>query len=174
LVIAGETGIQEDISALILNKPCFGNLGIKAKETKNFCKEITSFISLIIFTSWDEIGNYDIPSIINYIIKSTGQTKLSYIGHSLGCGVFFIAMVKHPELNAKIDIMVGFNNWQGINYAVFIPYLFINQIALAPLSSFAHFTTPLFRILTPFSKLIQVKNKSQPVVQFVSLMYMVN
>jgi lysosomal acid lipase/cholesteryl ester hydrolase len=33
---------------------------------------------------------------------------LSYIGHSLGCGVFFIAMVKHPELNSKIDIMVGF------------------------------------------------------------------
>nr|CAH0101930.1 unnamed protein product [Daphnia galeata] len=83
--------------------------------------------------SWDEIGNYDIPSIINYILKETGQSKLSYIGHSLGCGVFFIAMVKHPELNSKIDIM----------------------IALAPLSSFAHFTTPLFRILTPFSKIIQ-------------------
>ncbi|XP_046640894.1 lipase member K-like [Daphnia pulicaria] len=83
--------------------------------------------------SWDEIGNYDIPSFINYILKETGQSKLSYIAHSLGCGVFFIAMVKHPELNAKIDIM----------------------IALAPLSSFAHFTTPLFRILTPLSKRIQ-------------------
>jgi pimeloyl-ACP methyl ester carboxylesterase len=32
---------------------------------------------------------------------------LTYIGHSLGCGVFFIAMVLHPELNAKIDLMVG-------------------------------------------------------------------
>jgi hypothetical protein len=32
----------------------------------------------------------------------------------LGCGVFFIAMVKHPELNAKIDIMVGFENWKMI------------------------------------------------------------
>ena len=62
---------------------------------------------LIIFISWDEIGNYDIPSIINYILKETGQSKLSYIGHSLECGVFFIAMVKHPELNSKIDITVG-------------------------------------------------------------------
>nr|CAH0105823.1 unnamed protein product [Daphnia galeata] len=83
--------------------------------------------------SWDEIRNYDIPSIISYILKETGQSKLSYIGHSLECGVFFIAMVKHPELNSKIDI----------------------TIALAPLSSFSHFTIPLFRILTPFSKIIQ-------------------
>ncbi|KZS15481.1 Lipase [Daphnia magna] len=37
--------------------------------------------------SWDEIGNYDIPSMMNYILTETGQSKLSYIGHSLGCGV---------------------------------------------------------------------------------------
>jgi pimeloyl-ACP methyl ester carboxylesterase len=46
--------------------------------------------------------------MIDYILKETGQPKLSYIGHSLGCGVFFIAMVKHPELNEKIEIMVIF------------------------------------------------------------------
>ncbi|EFX82413.1 hypothetical protein DAPPUDRAFT_223831 [Daphnia pulex] len=83
--------------------------------------------------SWDEIGNYDLPAVINYILKTTGQSKLSYIGHSLGCGTFFIAMVKHPELNSKIDIMV----------------------ALAPLSSFAHFTTALFRFLAPLDRIIQ-------------------
>ncbi len=44
--------------------------------------------------------------MIKYILKETNQPKLSYIGHSLGCGVFFIAMVKHPELNEKIEIMV--------------------------------------------------------------------
>ncbi|EFX66198.1 hypothetical protein DAPPUDRAFT_332432 [Daphnia pulex] len=82
--------------------------------------------------SWDQIGNYDIPAVINYILKETSQPKLTYIGHSLGCGVFFIAMVLHPELNAKIDLMV----------------------ALAPLSSFAHFDA-IFRILTPFSNPIE-------------------
>jgi hypothetical protein len=40
-------------------------------------------------------------------LKETGQPKLSYIGHSLGCGTFFIAMVKNPELNSKIEMMVG-------------------------------------------------------------------
>lgn len=54
------------------------------------------------------MGIYDIPAVINYILKTTGQSKLSYVGHSLGCGIFFIAMVKRPELNSKIDIMVSF------------------------------------------------------------------
>ncbi len=61
----------------------------------------------IFLVSWDEIGNYDLPAIINYILKETGQPKMSYIGHSLGCATFFIAMLKHPELNDKIDTMVG-------------------------------------------------------------------
>ncbi|XP_046644443.1 gastric triacylglycerol lipase-like [Daphnia pulicaria] len=84
--------------------------------------------------SFGNSGNSDIPSMIDYILKETGQPKLSYIGHSLGCGVFFIAMVKHPELNEKIEIMV----------------------ALAPLSSFAHFTTEFLRVLTPFTNHIEV------------------
>ncbi|XP_045031959.1 lipase 3 [Daphnia magna] len=83
--------------------------------------------------SWDEIGTFDIPVVINYILSVTGLPTLSYIGHSLGCGVFFIAMAKHPELNAKIDTMV----------------------ALAPLSSFAHFTTGIFRKLSPYGNAIE-------------------
>lgn len=55
---------------------------------------------------WDEIGRYDLPAAINYVLTTTGQAKLSYIGHSLGSGSFFIAMITHPELNSKIEIMV--------------------------------------------------------------------
>ena len=51
---------------------------------------------------WDEMGYYDIPATINYILATTGWPKLSYVGHSLGCGVFFIAMATHPKLNAKV------------------------------------------------------------------------
>ncbi|XP_057376936.1 gastric triacylglycerol lipase-like [Daphnia carinata] len=83
--------------------------------------------------SWDEIGNFDIPAIINYILSVTGLPTISYTGHSLGCGVFFIAMVRHPELNAKIDQMH----------------------ALAPLSSFAHFTTDIFRKLAPYGNALE-------------------
>ncbi len=33
---------------------------------------------------WDEIGMYDIPACINYILKVTNREKLIYIGHSMG------------------------------------------------------------------------------------------
>lgn len=32
--------------------------------------------------SWHEIGYYDLPAMIDYILKETGFTKLGYIGHS--------------------------------------------------------------------------------------------
>ena len=53
------------------------------------------------------MGKYDIPASINYVLNKTEQTSLSYIGHSMGCTVFFIAMSYRPELNAKIDVMIA-------------------------------------------------------------------
>ena len=65
----------------------------------------TEFIFL---ASWDQLGKYDIPSVINYILQKTGQSKLSVVGHSLGCAMFFIAMIQHPELNDKMEVMVSY------------------------------------------------------------------
>ncbi len=53
------------------------------------------------------MGKYDIPASINYVLSVTGESSLSYVGHSMGCAVFFIAMTYHPELNSKIDVMVA-------------------------------------------------------------------
>lgn len=33
---------------------------------------------------WDEMGMYDIPAELNYILNVTGQKKLTYVGHSMG------------------------------------------------------------------------------------------
>lgn len=33
---------------------------------------------------WDEIGNYDIPACINYVLRVTRRERLVYIGHSMG------------------------------------------------------------------------------------------
>lgn len=45
--------------------------------------------------SWHEIGVYDIPATIDYVLANTNQTKLSYVGHSQGifC-VIFIEKIK--------------------------------------------------------------------------------
>ena len=53
------------------------------------------------------MGNYDIPAAIEYILKATGQPKLSYIGHSLGAAWFLIAVLNHPEIGNNIEMMIG-------------------------------------------------------------------
>lgn len=55
--------------------------------------------------TFHEIGFYDLPAIIDYILMKTKQEKLSYIGHSQGAAVFFILMAEKPEYNKKIKIM---------------------------------------------------------------------
>lgn len=79
------------------------------------------------------MGKYDIPAVINYVLNSTGRSTMSYVGHSMGCAMFFIAMTYHPELNSKIDVMM----------------------ALAPATNLSHMTSPL-RYLTPFVRPIEV------------------
>jgi predicted alpha/beta hydrolase len=34
--------------------------------------------------SFYEMGKYDLPAQVDYVLKVTGQEKLSYIGHSQG------------------------------------------------------------------------------------------
>lgn len=40
--------------------------------------------------SWHEIGIYDIPATIDYILQQTNQTKLSYVGHSQGVTAMYV------------------------------------------------------------------------------------
>jgi hypothetical protein len=51
----------------------------------------------------------------------------------MGCAMFFIAMVYHPELNSKIELMM----------------------ALGPATNLAHMRSPV-RFLAPFVNQIQV------------------
>lgn len=39
---------------------------------------------------------------MHYVLEKSGWNKLIYVGHSLGTGVFFIAMIQHPELNLLV------------------------------------------------------------------------
>ena len=55
---------------------------------------------------WDQRGRYDLPAVFDYVLSTTGREKLVYIGHSMGCIMFWVAMITHPELNDKIELMV--------------------------------------------------------------------
>lgn len=52
-----------------------------------------------------EIGYYDVPASIDYVLHKTGKNTLHYIGHSQGCTTFFIMTSERPEYNDKIDTM---------------------------------------------------------------------
>ena len=55
-------------------------LDIKSKEFWDF--------------TWVEMGRYDIPAAVDFILKKTGQQKLSLIGHSQGTTQLFVGLAE--------------------------------------------------------------------------------
>ncbi|XP_055681859.1 lipase 3-like [Lutzomyia longipalpis] len=58
--------------------------------------------------SFHEIGIYDLPSTIDYILDVTGQSSLFYCGHSQGSTTFWVLLSERPEYNSKIIMMQSF------------------------------------------------------------------
>ncbi|KAK7076518.1 hypothetical protein SK128_021905 [Halocaridina rubra] len=57
--------------------------------------------------SWHEMGYYDLPAAIDYILKETGEKDIYYIGFSMGTTVFWVLMSERPEYSSKIKFMVA-------------------------------------------------------------------
>ncbi|KAH8410630.1 hypothetical protein KR009_007733 [Drosophila setifemur] len=55
--------------------------------------------------SWHEIGMYDLPAMIDHVLKATGFQKLQYVGHSQGCTSFFVMCSMRPAYNDKVISM---------------------------------------------------------------------
>ncbi|XP_053675174.1 uncharacterized protein LOC128725421 [Anopheles nili] len=55
--------------------------------------------------TWHEMGYYDLPAVIDYILRRSGTQQLHYIGHSQGTTVFFVMAASRPEYNDKIAHM---------------------------------------------------------------------
>ncbi|XP_018304076.1 lipase 3 [Mycetomoellerius zeteki] len=79
--------------------------------------------------SWHEIGVYDLPAMIDYIVKTTGREKMFYLGHSQGTTVFFVMSTELPEYQHKIQAM----------------------FALAPVAYCGRMRNPIFQFLARFS-----------------------
>ncbi|XP_053606911.1 lipase 3-like [Plodia interpunctella] len=79
--------------------------------------------------SWDEIGNIDLPAMIDYALAVTGRQRLHYIGHSQGTTTFFVLGSLRPEYNAKI----------------------ISMHALAPSAYMEHSPNLLLRFISQFA-----------------------
>jgi lysosomal acid lipase/cholesteryl ester hydrolase len=57
--------------------------------------------------SFDEHGQQDLPSMLDHVLATTGRQRLVYIGHSMGTLAFWVMMNVQPEMNAKVELMVG-------------------------------------------------------------------
>ncbi|KAL2758500.1 hypothetical protein ACRALDRAFT_1040486 [Sodiomyces alcalophilus JCM 7366] len=57
--------------------------------------------------SMDEFALHDIPDSISYILETTGQESLSYIGFSQGTAQAFAALAIHPKLNDKVNVFIA-------------------------------------------------------------------
>ncbi|XP_037866672.1 lipase 3 isoform X1 [Bombyx mori] len=84
--------------------------------------------------SWHEIGYYDLPAMIDYVIKETGAPKIQYIGFSQGTTVFWVMTSTRPEYNDKVSAMQ----------------------ALAPVVYLRNVRSPLVKAIAPFTNTLEI------------------
>src|SRR5690349_6299537 len=57
--------------------------------------------------SIDQFAFHDIPDSISYILDTTGQQSLSYIGFSQGTAQAFASLAVHPKLNDQVNVFIA-------------------------------------------------------------------
>lgn len=55
--------------------------------------------------SWHEIGYYDLPAMIDYVLEKTELEQIHYIGHSQGVTSVFVLLSERPEYNEKFKLI---------------------------------------------------------------------
>ena len=104
--------------------------------------------------SFDEMAQYDLPSIINLIKKRDGVEKIDYMGHSQGTLIFFLAYMNNPDFMEKnINKFIAVGTVPNVNNAEhFLLELAVklNIDDLVPVKNFMTFPTELGQVLVPF------------------------
>ncbi|CAH2007946.1 unnamed protein product [Acanthoscelides obtectus] len=75
--------------------------------------------------SWHEMGETDLPTMIDYVLEHTGADGVYYVGHSQGTTTFFVMGSVKPEYNRKIKA----------------------HVSLAPIVFMNHMTSPLLKMV---------------------------
>lgn len=82
--------------------------------------------------TWEEIGIYDLPAMIDYVLKVTKKQSLYYIGYSQGTTIFYVMSSMKPEYNEKVKMM----------------------FSLAPVAWMSNVKSPLIKIFSPAYNII--------------------
>ncbi|XP_077531262.1 gastric triacylglycerol lipase-like [Haemaphysalis longicornis] len=101
----------------------------------NFHKTLTTDDEEFWQWSFDEIGRYDVPAVVDHILNVTGSSKVGLLGTSQGFTNALVFLSMCPEYNDKVNILIGY----------------------APVANLTHFTS-MARFITPFAEVIQAVN----------------
>lgn len=97
---------------------------------------------------WDftfhEMGKYDLPANIDYILNKTDYEQLHYIGHSQGTAVFWVLLSELPSYTQKI----------------------LSMHALAPIAFISDMKSPLFRTLVVFLDFLTAATRMLRITEF--------
>lgn len=58
--------------------------------------------------TFHEMGVYDLPANLDYVLNQTSSPKIFYLGHSQGTMQFWIANMYHEDIGSKIEKFVAF------------------------------------------------------------------
>lgn len=94
--------------------------------------------------SWHEIGVFDLPAMIDYVLNKTEETSLKYIGYSQGTTSFFVMASERPEYNDKVSLMV----------------------ALSPVAYMSNVRSPIVRLMSPGTNILHGISNSLGVYEF--------
>ncbi|XP_043481763.1 lipase 3-like [Leptopilina heterotoma] len=97
--------------------------------------------------SYHEIAIYDVSATIDYILEETGESNLTYIGHSMGTTLSFVLLSIMPEYNEKIKF----------------------NICLSPVATWRHKQPPLFQFVINNAPLMQKIFQKNEVYEFLPL-----
>lgn len=77
--------------------------------------------------SFDEMIAYDLPAMLDFVLRKTGEEKLFFVGTSQGSMILFGLLADKPEYNEKIELFA----------------------AMGPVTTVTHMRSPI-RYLAPF------------------------
>lgn len=96
---------------------------------------------------WEEMGLYDTPANIDFILEKTGQKQLTYMGHSQGTSQMFAGATLKPEYyKEKVNLFV----------------------ALAPIAFMSNTTAKPFKWASKYWKLLQATTKKMGIYDVVA------
>ena len=104
--------------------------------------------------SWDEMGKYDVPANLDYVISHSNYDKAFYIGHSQGVTQFFVASDVIQNLGDKVAGFIGLGpvmyvgNMYSLLFRLAIKIKLLNVMQFLNLKNFLilpHFFSPVIR-----------------------------